>query len=397
MFTLPVVAFVVAEAVGIARSQPSNKPAKSSVTRAPRHLGLPSSGVDYYAPNTSRAGCGDWTWLYDRCFDAVGGGPVGAKRVLKWDLQFAHQEHLGRFYRLWVSLDQLINWNRNGGFGRLIPSRLANLDSALQTFRTENFKVDVVLFAYEKHQGWRNEFRPQALDGDHGGMRMGYLNALRSLIAHLAASRAEAGTVKVIDLFNEPYFQLERYFDTPSALGKFGACRTPSGAVSSSCVDEKIIHRWLDDLYRTARAASHAFLYTASDSGRLLNTNGSMQAHWVSMYPVDVYDIHLYDSTPWKQKAVLKTALNLKKPWFSGEVGCGSGQVSCTYNGTRSAVVDKWWLGNLVRYRAQSALVEDRGTVWDYPFGTAALTATGQVLQCHADSAPPACDSRDHN
>ena len=42
---------------------------------------------------------------------------------------------------------------------------------------------------------------------------------------------------------------------------------------------------------RPMRVAS----YTVSDTTRLLKDYRS----WRTMYPVDVYDIHVYDDTPW--------------------------------------------------------------------------------------------------
>lgn len=395
LFTIPVVAFVAAELYQSVQPPSHKAPVKLPVAPKPRHVGLPASGIDYYAPTSSINGCPDWTWLQTRCYQPrsslATSGRVSGKTVLTYDLDFMQQQDVGGFSRVWVSLDQLMRWNQSTGFSGFVPARLHHLDAALSAFDAKHLKVDLVVYAYEKASGWRHEFRPEALNGDHRSMRTNYLQALRLFIGHLASKKSDEQTVGVVDLMNEPYFQLERYFDTPKTLGVYRACRTAASKVSSSCVDTRIIHPWLEALYKTARSVSHAFLYTESDSGRLLDTNAADQAHWMSMYPVDVYDIHLYDSAPWKHTNRWATALHLKKPWFSGEVGCDSGDIGCTYSGTNAAPVDQWWLDNLGKYRAQSVLLEDRGTVWSYPSGTATLTATGKILQCHADSKLTGC------
>lgn len=289
--------------------------------------------------------------------------------------------------RVWVSLDQLVRWNASQGFAVYVQTWLNNLDDALRSFAGRHLAVDLVLFVYSRRSSSQNQLRPQALDGLHPGLREGYLRAVRLFIRHLAADPIDSATVKVIDLQNEPYFQLEQYFDSTSTLGKFGECMGSKGIVSSSCVDEKIVHPWLKDLYRAARGESKRFLYTASDTGRLLNTDATKQAFWMNMYPVDVYDIHMYESTPWFDESRWKTARHLREPWFSGEVGCNSGDAGCTYNGSHAAPVDRWWLTNLGRFRAQSVLIENHVTLWHTAYGmnSQALTLTGQLLQCHSD------------
>jgi hypothetical protein len=92
------------------------------------------------------------------------------------------------------------------------------------------------------------------------------------------------------------------------------------------------------------------------------------------MYPVDVYDIHLYSDAPWTQSARWATGLALPKPWFAGEAGCATGNVTCTYDGTAGLPVDQWWLANMTTDGARAVLVEDRGTAWTYT-----RTGTGQV------------------
>jgi hypothetical protein len=394
LFTLPVLLFVGAEVYGMRQAVPRFT---LPVAPPPRHLGLPASGVDYYEPSDFFTKCPDYTWLQASCYraglgsTAQGGRP--AQTVLASDLSFVRAQRLAGFMRVWVSLDQLMRWDTTRGFTGYVAAALDNLDQALREFAQRRLGVDLVLFVYSHRSNVVNQFQPQALDGLHPKLREGYLRAVRLFIRHLAANPTDAQTVKVIDLQNEPYFQLEQYFDSAAALGTYGSCMGPKETVRTSCLDEKIVHPWLKDLYRTARAASTRFPYTESDTGRLLNTNATEQAFWMRMYPVDVYDIHMYDSTPWRHEARWNTALHLRKPWFSGEVGCNSGDASCTYSGTLAAPVDRWWLANLSRYRAQSVLIENHVTLWQYAYGmnSQALTATGQLLQCHADPRLVSC------
>jgi len=357
----------------------------------PRHLGLPANGLDYYEPSGFFTQCPDWTWLQTRCFqtrhDRAGYGGIAGSVVLDSDLDFVRAAHLGGFLRVWVSLDQLMRWNSLRGFAGYVPAYLNDVDRAMREFDRHQLRVDLVLFIYSKDAHWTNQFRPQALDGLHPEMRSGYLRALGIFIRHLASNRTDAATVRVVDLQTEPYYQLEQYFDTKSTLGSYGYCLGSDGKVVSSCVDGAIIHPWLTALYRVSRRASHRFLYTESDTGRLLTADGATQAHWISMYPVDVYDIHAYANAPWQDVSRWETALHLPKPWFSGEVGCASGDAACTYNGSAAFSIDRWWVTNLHRFRAQAVLVENHVTLWTYPYGlnSQSLTPTGELLQCRSD------------
>jgi hypothetical protein len=364
----------------------------------PRHLGIPRLGVDYYAPN-SYSNCPNWTWLETRCFNPSG-SPTPAsgdpgRYVLNSDLRFVRNADIGRFMRVWAPIDQLMKTSKNGEFEGLRHDRVRNLDQALAIFAHRGFRVDLVLLSYSEGDHARNQFKPQALNGSRPWMRLGYLAALRQVIHHLAANRLDRKAVRVIDLQNEAYYQLERYFADPAHLGMFGQCKTSATTVSTQCVDQLIIHHWLIALYGAARSASHHFLYTESDTGRLLTTDPADQRYWIHMYPVDVYDIHLYDSHPWMEpRARWISALNLQKPWFSGEIGCSSGATGCTYNGSRAAAVDRWWLMNMPDFRAQSLLLEDGyPTVWTYRAANPSqtLTTTGRMMQCQVSAERQGC------
>jgi hypothetical protein len=151
-------------------------------------------------------------------------------------------------------------------------------------------------------------------------------------------------------------------------------------------VDRNIIHPWLTDLYNAAHGAAPHFAYTVSDTTRLLKN----YRYWQEMYPVDVYDIHVYDDAPWNHVALYARGRALRKPWFVGEAGCAPGHTSCTYNGaircTRPSAcalsVDTWWLDHLKAYGARAVLVESSTTAWTYRKGpnSQVLELVGQAI-----------------
>jgi hypothetical protein len=218
-------------------------------------------------------------------------------------------------------------------------------------------------------------------------MRAHYLQAVRDFVSHLAANPTDAATVAVMDLQNEAYYMLERYFaQGRSHLGTFTRCWV-GAAVDVRCVDRDIIHPWLTDLYNAAHGAAPHPAYTVSDTSRLLKD----YRYWQGMYPVDVYDVHVYDDAPWNHAALYAHGRALRKPWFAGEAGCAPGHIRCTYNGaircTRPSAcalsVDTWWLNNLKADGARAVLVESSTTAWTYRNGpnSQALDLVGQVIQ----------------
>ena len=104
------------------------------------------------------------------------------------------------------------------------------------------------------------------------------------------------------------------------------------------------------------------------------------------MYPVDVYDIHVYDDRPWNSSGLYSAGRNLDKPWFAGEAGCAVGHIECTYDGSAALRADSWWLGHLHRDGAQSVLIENQVTIWHYDGGPngQGLTRTGAALAAAA-------------
>ncbi len=348
--------------------------------------------MNYYDPSDYFTGCHEWTWLQPTCYED-GKGEISARSQLTSDLSFVRRNHLGSFLRVWVSLDQLMLWNRTRGFQGYIPGALQNVDDALRQFAAAGVKVDLVLFVYAPGSGWLNQFHPEALDGQHNAMRANYLRALKLFLRHIASNSTDASTVAMMELQTEPYYQLEQYFSNPSNLGSFRNCIASGDLVRNDCIDQRIVHPWLIDLYRTARAASTRFPYTVADTGRLLTQNQNDQRYWISMYPVDVYDIHLYENSPWTDPARWRTGLKLPKPWFAGEAGCASGNIACTYNGTSSDPIDTWWLRHLQADGAKAVLLESHVTLWTYPNGprSQTLTRTGEALACVTLREPPSC------
>src|ERR687886_2007124 len=292
----------------------------------PSHAALSVSytGTNYYAPPEQFTACRHWTWLRASCYRNR-----EAAQVVPWqvtsDLSFIRRRHQGGFQRVWISLDQLMYWQSNTGYQGYDPQSLANVDDMLRRFAAHGIKVDLVLFSWAHGAGAHYQFHPEALDGNHATMRAHYLQAVRDFVSHLAANPTAAATVAVMDLQNEAYYMLERYFaQGRSHLGTFTHCWVGT-AVDVRCVDRDIIHPWLTDLYNAAHGAAPRFAYTVSDTTRLLKD----YRYWQGMYPVDVYDIHVYDDAPWTHASLYANGLALQKPWFSGEAGGASGNIKC--------------------------------------------------------------------
>jgi hypothetical protein len=348
-------------------------------------LAVSYTGTNYYVPSEHFTACRRWTWLRASCYRNREAAQDAPRQVTS-DLSFMRRRHQGGFQRVWISLDQLMYWHSNTGYQGYDPRSLANVDDMLQRFASHGIKVDLVLFSWAPGAGVQYQFQPQALDGHHATMRANYLHAVRDFVSHLAANPTDAATVAVIDLQNEAYYMLEQYFaQGRSNLGTFTRCWI-GAAVNSGCVDQDIIHPWLTDLYNAAHGVAPRFAYTVSDTTRLLKD----QRYWQRMYPVDVYDIHVYDDAPWKHAALYAHGLALRKPWFAGEAGCAPGHVSCTYNGAISCTqpsacalsVDTWWLNNLKADGARAVLVESSTTAWTYRNGpnSQALELVGQAI-----------------
>jgi hypothetical protein len=339
---------------------------------AQKRYGVPAfavsyTGTDYYYPSDSFGGCPNWSWLQDGCYTHnPQSGSTTEQAVLRSDVAFIAQAHLGAFQRVWAILDQGIRWDQSGHYQGLDPAYLTNLDDALAVFHGSGIRVDLVLLEASKGSSDTNQFRTEALDGSHSALRSGYLQALKDFAAHLAANAVDSQTVAVVDTCNECYFQLER-FGLPDAA----------------------IHSFVHDAYAAVKSGDPSLAVTVSDVTRLLKDYGT----WGPQYndAIDVYDIHAYSDAPWKEADLWSKAQSLPHPWFAGEAGCAPGNIDCTYKGDVSCSqptscalsVDQWWLANLRHYGAKAVLVEERNTAWGYPRGPTSptLTVVGRMMQ----------------
>jgi hypothetical protein len=336
----------------------------------PRTFDPPRVGTNYYTPAETFTGAKRWTWLmrgvYTRPNETTA---VSPRQQFTSDLDFIRDHDVGRLHRLWINLDSLCRQTgEQSGFTGFDPQALANVDDALTLSYEHSISVDLVLLSYSKATVDLYQFHPEALDGAHASMREGYLTAIASFVRHLSNNPDARSTVAVIDLQNEAYYQLEQYYGTAS--------------------DGSVILPWVRDLYAAAHAAAPMFSYTVSDTGRLLDTSLMKQRQWEEMYPVDVFDIHLYDDAPWENAQRYANGRLLSKPWFTGEAGCASGHTACTYSGDDPVTVkvDQWWLENAPRMGAKAVLIEDRSTAWKYPSGpgSPALTEVGNLIALHS-------------
>jgi hypothetical protein len=314
------------------------------------------AGLDYVGPEHSsmpRPCSSSYNWARTACW-----GTYESSR-LQHDIDYIAANRLGMFHRLWISLDQLFScFDATTGYCGYDATALASVDAALHKFAASRMQVDIVLLA----NGNENGFHFEALDGVHATMRANYLNAIRDFLRHIASDPTDSSAIAVVDLMNEAYYQAE-------VRG----------------ISDTTVHQWLIDLYSTAHSAAPGLLYTVSDTGRLYRD----PAMWVPMYPVDVYDIHSYDDNPAANASVYANAAKLPKLWFVGEVGCGSGNIACTYgSGIDVQTVDRWWLDNLRDYGAKAVLIEDKGTSFVRRYHTYELRPVGQIVQIYDQGAP---------
>ena len=184
--------------------------ARLGIARAAPALSVSYTGMDYYTPSEYFSGCGRWTWLTS-CYTNNSNGQTPQQQVSS-DTSFMVSASQGGFQRVWISLDQLMNWDSTNGYQGYNVQYLANLDDALARFHAHGIKVDLVLLSWEDGATDAYQFHPEALDGNHAAMRSNYLQAVRDFVAHMAANSTDVATVAVMDLENEAYYQLERYF-----------------------------------------------------------------------------------------------------------------------------------------------------------------------------------------
>jgi hypothetical protein len=268
-------------------------------TTAPR-LAMPTeAGLNYAAPHTVS---GDWLgtrWLQPSSWDAT-------RPALAADLDFIQRHNLGKVLRVFIGLDATMVWNSQAGFDGFNESALQDFSAALDMFDAHGIRMVAVLYDQEEVASSGN-FHFEALDGSHEVMRRNYLRATDEFLRQFG----ERKTVIGWDLFNEAY----------NSLGPDGHLPMPPHVdpVSPNYSDQ-IVHKWLSDLYQTAKRAAPAAEFTVSDATEL---------YWnpvpdLTKYDdvVDFYDVHIYDDSPhypdWRS--------TLGKPFIVGEAGASTFQ-----------------------------------------------------------------------
>jgi len=236
---------------------------------------LPSyKGLNYGVPLTQD---GDWVgtaWLRPSAWPAV-------RPAIAADLVFIEQHHLGRVVRLFIALDQLMDWDRSLGFRGFRAAELAHLDETLDLFDAHGIRAVAVLYDQEVISSPGN-FRFAALDGRHAAMRDGYLRATEGFLARYR----QRATVAAWDLFNEAY----------ASLGTGGGRpRPPAPDPVSPGYQTSTVHSFLHDLYLAARRAAPDAPLTVSDATLYFQPQPDL-----SLYDdiLDFYDVHVYDDHP---------------------------------------------------------------------------------------------------
>jgi len=332
-------------------------PSAGGPDRGQASLGLPSiKGLNYDGP---AAASGQWLgtrWL--RPGAAAGAGWEAARPRLQADLDFIASHQLGQLVRVFIGLDQLMEWNATTGFVRFDPAAMKNLDEALGMFDAHHLRVLAVVFDQEEVSSPGN-FHFDALDGRHPLIRANYLSAIDQFF-HLVGARQ---TVAGWDLFNEAYNSLGREGGLP---------RPPAEDPVSPNYQDDTVHGWIKDLYRTAkRAAPNAWL-TVSDTTDLYWKDPPVTSRYEGA--VDFYDIHVYDDHP----SARNWAHTLHRPYLLGEVG---GDIDHGFkNQSVNSQVVAFWLSHARELGIQAVLAHSTNDSV-YSLRSGALTATGRVIE----------------
>ncbi|HVS05596.1 MAG TPA: hypothetical protein VHK65_05450 [Candidatus Dormibacteraeota bacterium] len=216
------------------------------------------------------------------------------------DLDFVQQRHLGRVIRLFIGLDQLMEWNDGTGFIGFHEGSLANFQQMVSLFAARDLQMVAVLYDQEETSSPGN-FHFEALDGQHAEMRAGYLRATQAFMARFGSEPA----IVAWDLFNEAYGSLG-----PDA----GHPPPPAGDPISPNFPDSIVHGFLHDLYSAAKAAAPHSWLTVSD-GNLYVQPAPDLSRFDDI--LDFYDLHIYEDHP----ALRELRRRLDKPFILGEAG----------------------------------------------------------------------------
>jgi hypothetical protein len=277
-------------------------------------LSVPSAaGLNYGAPHTMS---GEWVgteWLRPGEWQAT-------RPALAADLDFIQQHNLGKVIRLFVGLDQTMVWKANEGFDGFDESALDNFSATLDMLDARGLKIVAVLYDQEV-VGSTGNFHFEALDGKHAIMRRNYLRATDEFLRRFG----KRSTVIGWDLFNEAY----------NSLGQDGHLPPPPHAdpVSPQYSDQ-VVHDWLRDLYRVAKAAAPPARFTVSDTTEIYwNPDPNL-----GLYSdvVDFYDVHIYDDHPRYPSWLVQ----LRKPFIVGEAGASTANGHYDNQALNSVAVD---------------------------------------------------------
>jgi hypothetical protein len=216
------------------------------------------------------------------------------------DLDFVQQHHLGRVIRVFIGLDQLMNWNDTTGFAGFHEQSVTNFAHVVSLFAAHDLQMIAVLYDQEE-TGSPGNFHFQALDGQHEAMRAGYLRATEAFLSRFGSMP----TIKAWDLFNEAYGSLG-----PDA----GHPRPPARDPVSPNYPDSLVHAFLHDLYAAAKGAAPRAWLTVSD-GNLYVQPAPDLSRFDDI--LDFYDVHIYDDHP----ALAELRGRLDKPFIVGEAG----------------------------------------------------------------------------
>lgn len=342
-------------------------PAPTAARPAPAPTALPpaagcgpfvvpsAKGLNYGMPGDASGGWLGTSWLRPENWP-------GARGSLDADMGYIQSHGLGRVVRIFVGLDQLMNWEPNNGFVSFNEASMVNFQQAMAIIGAHGLRAIVVLYDQEEVSNPGN-FKFQALDGRHPAMRAGYLKATGVFLARFGCNPTVIGW----DLFNEAY----------NALGTRGGLPPPGGAdpVSPGYPDQTV-HAFIRDLYRTAKAAAPGAWFTVSDATDLYWPDSPN----ISLYSdsVDFYDMHLYDNHP----ATKAIGQKLGKPLVIGEMGADAGSNAFLDQSVNPPVLSSI-LKNLKGYGAVTALAHmDQGNIFGRNRGP--LTPSGQVIAAFA-------------
>jgi len=216
------------------------------------------------------------------------------------DLDFVQQHHLGKVIRVFIGLDQLMEWNDSTGYTGFHEPSVANFQRVVSLFAAHDLQMIAVLFDQEETASPGN-FHFQALDGQHPAMRAGYLQATQEFLARFGSEP----TIVAWDLFNEAYGSLG-----PDA----GFPRPPAGDPVSPNYPDPMVHQFLHELYTIAKQAAPDAWFTVSDGNLYVQPVPDLSRFDDVL---DFYDLHIYDDHP--SLAGLRGALD--KPFIVGEAG----------------------------------------------------------------------------